>query len=185
MRPNIDKGIWIIVWVLMALTLLLVWCDKAGADEDELTNDITAYIEECGYKDDGFVAAVMEVAYGEYEQDPWLWTMIARYESHWKHTVRGAAGERGWIQIHPCHKTKRFTNKGLDWDDPVDQLRVGCTMLQERLDEGKSLWSAYSPWTTRTKAWRTYKTVLQCEPGDHCPSDEDSETEDCIVIQNS
>ena len=188
MLPDMKGGTCIIALVILALAIALGLCENARANEDELVNDITYYIEECGYEDDGFVAAVIEVAYGEYEQDPWLWTMIARYESHWNHTVRGAAGERGCVQIHPTHincKTHGFTANELDWSNPRDQLRVGCMMLQERLDEGKSLWSAYSPWATRSRAWRLYKATLECVPGSYCPTDEGATTEDSSSVSDS
>lgn len=152
-----------IVGILLCVVVMLC-CTSAYSSD--LRIEIADYVAEYTDNGDDFVTAVMDIAYEEYGQDPWCWTFIAFYESRWKATVRGKAGERGWVQIHPCHR-QRFKDHGLDWNDSEDQLRVGCIMVQERLDAGQSFWSAFSPWTTRKKAWKAYRNQLNLEPGSY------------------
>lgn len=149
-----------VIW--FSLLLLICLPSFSFADDDleiQLKRNITNYIVDCGYEPGDFPDAVVDVAYNEFGYDPWIFTMIAFYESHWNPRTVGAAGERGWIQIHPCHNKcsgHGVKTNGLSWDNPRDLLWVGCEMVRESMDNGASMYNALSPWTTRKRAWQRY-----------------------------
>lgn len=150
--------------ISIALLLSIATFTFANEADDklkqQLKEDIGSYIVECGYEDDGFVDAVVDICYGEFGHDPWIYVMVGFFESRWRCDVVGSANEIGWVQVHPCHnacKVHGFTTNKLSWKKPQDVLRVACMMVQERLDEGKTMYRAFRPWTTRTKGWVRYE----------------------------
>lgn len=86
---------------------------------------------------------------------------LAKYESSGRITCRGAAGERGLIQLHPVHR-RRVARCGFDYASEHDRLTFALReMIYPALDEGKSLYAALRPWTVRNKALAKYKEVTE------------------------
>lgn len=96
---------------------------------------------------------------GEYARDgydmPCLLACIANPESSFNPGCRGAAGERGLAQIHPCHR-RTMAALGLDFNSEADRLRFACHLITDALDNGATLRTALRPWTTRRKALAQY-----------------------------
>ena len=91
----------------------------------------------------------------------WGWQLlasIAHPESHFDIHDRGKAGERGLLQIHPCHR-KDFKPAGLDWDSPYDQVLFGATMLAISERKGYNLHRALEPWSVRELAIKEYRRL--------------------------
>ncbi|MFA5714266.1 MAG: hypothetical protein WC998_00815 [Candidatus Paceibacterota bacterium] len=99
---------------------------------------------------------IVSICYLEYNQNPVIWTYIAFKENEYRTWEIGGAGERSIFQIHPVHK-KKIKEYGLHWDDHDDLMRFGCCMVQERLDNGRTLYQAYKPWSVRYRAFQLYK----------------------------
>jgi hypothetical protein len=95
----------------------------------------------------------MNMAAGE-DVDPLLFAALARYESRFDPACVGGAGERGLLQIHPCHK-RRMRDAGLDFDSEVDRLSFAASLYKSR---------GLQPWTVRAKAQREYRRLkAECE----------------------
>lgn len=122
--------------------------------------EIVAQEHGCG--PDAF-AAIRTVA-AEYPRDDVdmaaLLASLARYESSYRCNARGAAGERGLVQIHPVHR-KRMARMGLSFADEYDRLRFACHLITTALDNGASLYAALKPWSVRTRAMKTYRSVTE------------------------
>ena len=92
-------------------------------------------------------AATLLLAAGECnDTDPLLLAALARFESHYRRNRIGAAGERGMLQIHPCHK-KSMKAAGLDFYSEADRLTYACMLYAEQ---------GWKPWTVREKAKKEY-----------------------------
>jgi hypothetical protein len=78
--------------------------------------------------------------------DPLLLACLAKPESNFNDGAVGRAGERGLLQVHPCHK-RSMARLGLDFTDGADRVAYACV-----------LWSAsgLKPWSTRRAAQRDY-----------------------------
>lgn len=85
--------------------------------------------------------------------------VIARYENSGREDKPGAAGERGMLQIHPCHSST-MAGLGLCFRDPDDRLDFAFRMAEAKwklLPEGYASltpreqadlwWSCFSPWS--------------------------------------
>lgn len=79
--------------------------------------------------------------------DPRRLATLARYESHFRPETRGAAGERGILQIHPVHR-KGMAKWGLDFDCADDRLVYGALLYA---------WHGDRPWSVRHKARKDYE----------------------------
>lgn len=118
------------------------------------------YLREHGCEDVDGVAALLLTgidiaARGDcITPDPLLLACIARPESGFDDSCVGAAGERGLLQVHPCHK-RAMRAAGLDFADGADRIAFAC-----------QLWAARGllPWTTRRAALRDYRRYCG-EPG--------------------
>jgi soluble lytic murein transglycosylase-like protein len=78
--------------------------------------------------------------------DPLLLMCLARYESTFNVADVGAAGERGLLQVHPCHR-RAMKRAGLDFYTEADRLAFAC-----RLYNAQGL----KPWTVRRRALALY-----------------------------
>lgn len=125
----------------------------------EVKTQIQLYIHSCNAKADSEQLAedFISICYDEYNQNPWMWVFVAKFESTFNVNARGAAGERGLVQIHPTHK-KKIAAAGLDYSDYRDQLRFGCIMFQNNYNGSPK--KALSPWTVRSKAMNQFKKIV-------------------------
>jgi len=90
-----------------------------------------------------------------------LLTAIAYWETGRTFDIyaRGDAGERGLLQLHPCHDDAVIA-AGLNPNDSYHQVLYGALMIKWNTDiHGMSLYQALSPWTTRDLAWNTVKKI--------------------------
>lgn len=92
--------------------------------------------------------------------DPWLLVAVAQFESTYWIEARGGAGERGLLQVHPCH-FPRFKAYGCDPENSYDVVRFGAAMMRESLDKGYDLNRTLEPWAVRYKAMKLYGTFDQ------------------------
>lgn len=78
--------------------------------------------------------------------DPLLLACLAKPESRFNEGAIGRAGERGLLQVHPCHK-RSMARMGLDFMSGPDRIAFACV-----------LWNAQGlrPWSTRRAAQRDY-----------------------------
>jgi soluble lytic murein transglycosylase-like protein len=81
--------------------------------------------------------------------DPLLFACLARYESHFKDSSIGSAGERGMLQIHPCHK-RSMKRLGLNFYSGKERIAYGCILWQAQ---------GLKPWAVRTRAMKDYRGV--------------------------
>lgn len=108
------------------------------------------YIAKVNKRVDSAAVAAALIAAGEaHSVDPWLLAAIARYESSMRMDARGAAGERGLVQVHPIHR-KRMARLGLDFGSERDRLDFACRLYLER---------GLKPWSVRRKALKEYKRI--------------------------
>lgn len=82
-----------------------------------------------------------------YQVDPRRLATLAKYESGFRPDARGRAGERGLLQVHPCHRTS-MKRMGLDFDNPADVLVYGALLYA---------WNGDKPWSVRAKARKDYE----------------------------
>lgn len=80
--------------------------------------------------------------------DPLLLACIARPESHFDDAAVGSAGERGLLQVHPCHQ-RGMQRLGWDFTDGADRVAYACVLWDS---------SGLRPWSTRRAAQRDYNT---------------------------
>lgn len=105
-------------------------------------------------KDASLAAKYLADAARESGVDWRLLAAMARYESTFNIHALGSAGERGLLQVHPCHRA-RFAKAGLDWNSARDQVRfAACVMLAPNMDKG--LRAALRPWAVRPRALKEY-----------------------------
>ena len=142
--------------------LCIIFCTLMDAYADEgatMREQIANYVHKCNSKVDAkYVAdAIVTVFYDEYNQDPWLWTFIIDRESNFDTTAVSPSGKHfHWTQLARDHK-RLFKGHGLTWMDDFDMLRFSACMVQDKLDKGKSLFTAFKPWETRKGAFTDYK----------------------------
>ena len=158
----------IVFWVCIAVIcfiafLTAMYCDAAHAQTlDAKYLQAESYIlsvNPCA-KDSALAARYLVDASHE-AQLGWGWQLlasIAHPESHFDIHDRGKAGERGLLQIHPCHR-KDFKPAGLDWDSPYDQVLFGATMLAISERKGYNLHRALEPWSVRELAIKEYRRL--------------------------
>ncbi len=70
--------------------------------------------------------------------------LMAGYESTFNVACIGGAGERGLLQIHPCHR-KRMSAMGLRYGSEPDRLYFGLLLYS---------WHGLAPWGVRSKVLR-------------------------------
>lgn len=73
----------------------------------------------------------------EYEVDPLLVARLISLESSWRQSVEGSLGEIGLMQIHHSEKKKKY-----DVRDPDQNIRAGCELLKECVDQCENLKAA-------------------------------------------
>ena len=158
----------IVFWVCIAVIcfiafLTAMYCDAAHAQTiDAKYLQAESYILSVNpcCKDSALAARYLVDASNE-AQLGWGWQLlasIAHPESHFDIHDRGKAGERGLLQIHPCHR-KDFKPAGLDWDSPYDQVLFGATMLAISERKGYTLHRALEPWSVRELAIKEYRRL--------------------------
>jgi len=163
----------IVFWVCIAVIcfiafLTAMYCDAAHAQTiDAKYLQAESYILSVNpcCKDSALAARYLVDASNE-AQLGWGWQLlasIAHPESHFDIHDRGKAGERGLLQIHPCHR-KDFKPAGLDWDSPYDQVLFGATMLAISERKGYTLHRALEPWSVRELAIKEYRRI-RCNSG--------------------
>ena len=117
---------------------------------ESLVTFCTAYIERVNPTLAGDIPARMLVEAGlANDVDPLILLCIARWESRYNVDTTGAAGERGLLQIHPCHKAA-MRKAGLSFDSEADRLTFACMLYKAR---------GWSPWAVRGKAKREYERI--------------------------
>lgn len=79
--------------------------------------------------------------------DPLLLACLAKPESKFDDGAVGSAGERGLLQVHPCHK-RSMAKIGLDFNTGTDRVAYACVLWDA---------SGLRPWTTRRAAQRDYQ----------------------------
>jgi hypothetical protein len=80
--------------------------------------------------------------------DPLLLACLAKPESKFDDGAVGHAGERGLLQIHPCHK-RSMARMGLDFNNSADRVAFACVLW-----DGSGL----RPWSTRRAAQRDHRS---------------------------
>jgi len=122
---------------------------QAGSDA-RLLDFMQAYIAEVnGAVDAAAVVALLYEAGTANGVDPLLLLALARYESRFNIADVGGAGERGLLQIHPCHK-RSMKRAGLDFYSEADRLTFACMMMKR---------SGLKPWTVRRRAMKLYEQI--------------------------
>ena len=83
---------------------------------------------------------------------------IARYESTFDPDAIGAAGERGLLQLHPCH-CDNVRLAGLDPTKHEDCTLYAAIMLATSIAKGKTLEQALEPWTVGKRALALFEDM--------------------------
>lgn len=78
--------------------------------------------------------------------EPLLLACLAQAESHFDDSAVGRAGERGLLQVHPCHK-RAMKKLGLDYLNGAHRVAYACVLWDAR---------GLKPWTTRRAAQRDF-----------------------------
>jgi hypothetical protein len=111
---------------------------------------VAAYIAECNPRVDSLALARMFVAAeAPGGMDALMMACLARYESGFDTGCTGGAGERGLLQVHPCHR-RAMREAGLDFASERDRLAFAQNLYKAR---------GLRPWTVRRRALRDYRSL--------------------------
>lgn len=119
--------------------------DVPGIYDEAMSEFLFEYIEESNTSlTEEQVTEVVDLL--TQTEDPLRYAAIAKYESTFRVSARGAAGERGLVQIHPCHKGS-MRKCGLDFGSEVDRIAFAEQLFASR---------GWQPWSVRKRATREY-----------------------------